>query len=198
MTTRRYAALGVLVSAVALLLATSRPWVTGRAADPVLAGASLVATGSQAAPAAVALAAVCLAALVVTLTAGRRTRVAAAVVLVASALGAAYAVARVLLDPADALSARAAEQAGRSGAVSVAAEVTGWMWMGLVCAVLLVGTCLWLAVVVRGAGGLSRRFDRPVSAPAEGRAPTRSSWDALSDGEDPTDTPPASGWHNDR
>ncbi len=197
MTTRRSAALGVAVSAAALLLVSTRTWVTGRTTDPVLGGAQVAATGSQAAPAAVAFGAVCLAALVVTLTAAPRTRVGAIVLLVASALGAGYAVTRVLLEPASALSARAAEQAGRSGLVSVTVTVTGWLWCGLICAVGLLVTSAWLVLAVRGTGGLSGRFDR-AGAPVEGRQPARSNWDALSDGDDPTDGPPVGGWHNGR
>ncbi|MGB8382069.1 MAG: Trp biosynthesis-associated membrane protein [Dermatophilaceae bacterium] len=192
MTNRRYAALGVLVSAVALLLATTRPWLSGRAADPVLGGATVVATGSQVAPGAVALGAVSVAALVVTFTAGPRTRVAATVALVACAMGATYAVARVVVDPGATLAARAAEQAGRTGSVAVDATVTGWLWVALGCAVVLLGTSAWLAVALRGTGGLSGRFDRPAST-AEGSGPARSSWDALTEGQDPTEGPPGRG-----
>ena len=187
MTGRRYAALGVLVSAASLLLATTRPWVSGRTADPVLAGATVVATGSQVAPAAVALGAVCLAALVVTLTAGPRARVAATLALVGSALGAAYAVARVLVDPESALSVRAGEQAGRTGLLAVEATRTGWLWFALACAVSLAATSVWLAVALRGTGGLSRRFDPPAASSSAGTGPARSSWDALTEGQDPTE-----------
>ena len=188
MTSRRYAALGVLVSAVTLLLATTRPWLSGRTADPVLGGATVVATGSQVAPGAVALGAVCVAALVVTLTAGPRTRVAATAALVASAVGVTYAVAQVVLDPGAALASRAAEQAGRTGPVTVDATVTAWLWVALGCAVVLVATSVWLAVVWRGTGGLSRRFDRPAATAERGRH-AQSSWDALTEGQDPTEGP---------
>ncbi|MGV1009999.1 MAG: Trp biosynthesis-associated membrane protein [Dermatophilaceae bacterium] len=190
MTARRYAAAGVLVAAAALLLASTRPWLSGRTADPVLGAATVLATGAQVAPAAVALAAVCLAALVVALTAGPRARVVATVALVVSAAGAGFAVARVAVDPSGALSVRAAEQAGRTGTVAVTATTTGWVWFALGCAVLLLAGCLWLAVELRGTGGLSGRFDRPSTAPAPGPARSANTWDALSEGRDPTDGSP--------
>lgn len=191
MTAKRYAALVVLAAAVGLLLSTTRVWLTGRTSDAVLGSATVVATGSQAAPGALALAAVCLAALVAVLTAGPRVRVVATVAMLAASVSAAYAVVRVLVEPAGALGARAAEQAGRTGVVPVDAGVAGWGWAGLCCAVGLVAAAGWLALATRGSGGLSGRFERPAAAGTAPRPSARTTWDALSDGQDPTDGPRA-------
>lgn len=189
MTGKRYAALAVLATGLGLLLSTTRVWLTGRASDPVLGTATVSATGSQVAPGTVALAAVCLAALVAILTTGPRVRAVAVVALLAASVGAGYVVVRVLADPATALGARAAEQAGRTGVVSVDATVTGWAWTGLGCALALLVASGWLAIASRGSGGLSGRFERPAGDPAQRSASAPTAWDALSDGQDPTDGP---------
>ncbi len=185
MNRRRFAVLGAVGAVAGLLVASTRPWLSGRTSDPVVGGSLVVATGSQAAPAAVALVVVGLAALVAALTAGPRARAVATVVLLASAAATAYAVARVLLDPGAALAARAAEQAGRTGPVTIEASVTPWVGFALGCAVAFVGFAILLAAASRGARGLSGRFDRPAGRPER----DRSSWDALTAGEDPTAGP---------
>ena len=71
---KRNAFVLLAVPTLLLLLLTTRTWVTGRTDDPVLGQATVAVTGSQAAPAVVALGAVALAALVAVLTGGPRIR----------------------------------------------------------------------------------------------------------------------------
>jgi uncharacterized membrane protein (TIGR02234 family) len=178
----------VIVPALLLLLAATRPWLTGRSADPLLGGGAVSATGSQLAPGVVALAAVALVALLATLTSGPWLRRACAVLLLVAALGAVALTVRPLLDPEGTLGRVAASGLGRTGEVRTTAAVAAWAWLALVAAVLLTLAAL-LALVAAGRwSGLSSRFEppaprRPVARTQEERR--RSAWDAVSEGRDP-------------
>lgn len=188
--TKRSAALAVLAPVVVVLGSAPAVWVSGTTSDPVLGASAVTATGTQASPGTVALTAVVAAALLGVLTSGRRLRVVATALLVAAAVGALVLVASVARAPADALGRRAAEQVGRVGSVAADARTTGWLWLGLVGAVALVGAAVVVAWAARGWGGLSQRFDRPTGERTGAPGALSSSWDALSAGGDPTaDTP---------
>lgn len=191
--TTRYAALAVLVPAALVLGCAPAVWVRGTSSDPVLGAASITATGAQAAPGALALAAVSAGAFVAVVAVGRRLRAAAAVLMVAAAGAAVALLARVLLAPAEAVGRRAAEQVGRVGSVPAEAAATAWLWVAVVAAVALLGATAVVGWAARHWAGLSPRFERAPAAPGDGRAGQGpvSAWDALSRGADPTaDTPP--------
>ena len=167
LTGKRAVSVAVAVPALVLLLATTRTWLTGRSAEPLLGGGVVSATGSQVAPGVVALALVCLVALVTTLTGGPVVRRASSVVLVLAAAGAVALTVAPLTDPEQALGRVAASGLGRTGVVRTTAEVSAWAWTALVAGILLFLASLLAAVAagrlvravqpVRGAGRRERR-----------------------------------------
>jgi uncharacterized membrane protein (TIGR02234 family) len=178
----------VAVPALLVMLAATRVWLTGRSADPLLGGGVVSATGSQLAPGVVALAAVAVVGLVATLTVGPRLRRACAVVLALAALGAVALTLPPLLDPVGALGRVAASGLGRTGAVNTTADVSGWAWVGLAAAAVLLAASP-VAVVAAGRwSGLSARYEAPGRVPVD-RGTRRSAWDELSEGGDPTVRP---------
>lgn len=187
MTSKRTVALLTVLAAVALVIVSFRPAVTGVSSDPLLGGSHLTATGGDAIPGLVTLAAALVAAALAAMTSGRIAR---RVSLIAYAVVAGLLLTltvRVLADPAGVLGPLAAGRVGRSGTVDVSATATGWVWLalaaGLLAAVALVlgwlGATSW--------GGLGARYDREPS-PASGERGERvdRAWDELSAGRDPT------------
>lgn len=197
LTRKRVVSVLVAVPVLLLLLATTRTWFSGRSADPLLGGGAVSATGTQVAPGVAALALVGLVALVTTLTGGPLVRRVSAVVMVLAGVGSVLLTLGALRDPQTALGRVAATALGRTGVVSTTAEVSGWAWLALTAAAVLVLSSA-LAVVAAGRwGGLSRRFDAPSEegGPASGGAAGRAgspadartnAWDELSAGTDPT------------
>lgn len=186
--TKRAAALLVLAPATVLLGVCRAVWVAGPTTDPVLGPATVTVTGAQAAPGTVVLAMVTVGALLGTLTAGRVLRTFNAVLMVLAALGALAVTALVLLAPAEAVGRRAGEQTGREGSVTADATVSAWLWVALVACAALVAATVVAGWSARRWGGLSDRFDRPAAlADGRGLVQPRSTWDAVSQGIDPTD-----------
>jgi uncharacterized membrane protein (TIGR02234 family) len=203
LTGKRSVSIAVGVPALVLLLATTRTWLTGRSAEPLLGGGVVSATGSQVAPGVVALALVCLVALVTTLTGGPVVRRVSSVVLVLAAAGSVALTVPPLTDPEQALGRVAAAGLGRTGVVRTTAEVSAWAWTALVAGVLLVLATLLAAVAAGRWSGLSSRFEVPVdesgrpasvgepeaTPAASARGTHRTTWDELSEGRDPTVEP---------
>jgi uncharacterized membrane protein (TIGR02234 family) len=197
-TGKRVVSVAVAVPALVLLLATSRTWLTGRSAEPLLGGGVVSATGSQVAPGVIPLALVCLVALVTMLTGGAVVRRVSSGVLVVASAGAAVLAMRALTDPEEALGRVAAAGLGRTGVVPTTAEVSPWAWTAVGAGVVLVLASVLAAVAAPRWSGLSNRFDAPAddggdqaAAPAPSRAEAdpgmhRSAWDDLSEGRDPT------------
>jgi len=190
LTGKRFVSAAGAVPALGLLLATTRTWLTGRSAEPLLGGGAVSATGSQVAPGVVALALVALVALVTALTGGPVVRRISAVVLVLAAVGSLVLSVRALADPEAALGRVAAVGLGRTGVVRTTAEVTVWAWTAVVAAAVLVLASVLAAVATRQWSGLSRRFDAPGDAAATPaateRGARRTTWEGFSEGRDPT------------
>lgn len=179
----------VTVPALALLLAATRTWLTGRSTEPLLGGGPVTATGSQVAPGVAALAAVALVALLATLTAGPRLRRVAAAVIPLAAAGALVLAVLPLGQPEAALGRVAAAGLGRTGEVRTTADVSVWAWVAVLAAVLLLAAAPVAVVAASRWSGLSSRFEAPQAAdspPAPGRS---SAWDEVSQGRDPTTRP---------
>jgi uncharacterized membrane protein (TIGR02234 family) len=201
LTRKRVVSAAVAVPAVVLLLATTRTWLTGRSAEPLLGGGAVSATGSQVAPGVVALALVCLVALVTTLTGGPAVRRVSTVALVLAAAGAVALTAVPLTRPEKALGRVAAAALGRTGVVATSANVSAWAWTALVAGLVLVLAAVLAAVAARRWSGLSNRFDAPgdgseattgtgdVTTAGTGQGTHRTAWDELTEGRDPTADP---------
>lgn len=186
LTSKRVVSALVAVPALLLLLASTRTWLTGRAADPLLGG-EVSASGAQLAPGVVALAAVCLVALVALLSGGPRVRRTSAVVVVLAAGGAAALAIWPLTDAPAGLGRIAAGTLSRTGTVATTAAATAWAWVAVIAAVALVLAALLAFAAAGRWAGLSSRFDAPgdVAAGAD-RGMRRTPWDELSEGRDPT------------
>jgi uncharacterized membrane protein (TIGR02234 family) len=206
LTGKRSVSAAVAVPALVLLLATTRTWLTGRSAEPLLGGGVVSATGSNVAPGVVALTLVCLVALVTTLTGGPVVRRVSSVVLVLASAGAVALVVPPLSDPEQALGRVAAAGLGRTGVVRTTAEASVWAWVALVAGALLAVASLLAAVAASRWSGLSSRFEVPAdtdrpgrpaaggpadAAPVTGQGTPRTTWDELSEGRDPTVEPAA-------
>ena len=201
LTRKRVVSSTVAVPAVVLLLATTRTWLTGRSAEPLLGGGAVSATGSQVAPGVVALALVCLVALVTTLTGGPAVRRVSTVALVLAAAGAVALTAVPLTRPEEALGRVAAAALGRTGVVATSANVSAWAWTALAAGLVLVLAAVLAAVAARRWSGLSNRFDAPgdgseattgtgdVTTAGTGQGTHRTAWDELTEGRDPTADP---------
>ena len=162
------------VPALVLLLATTRTWVTGRSGDAA-AGRRGGGHGRPGRPG----------------SRGPRRglpcrdrrdahgrtqgRLLSAVLHLLAALGALLSVASVLRDPGLALGRVAAGGLGRSGSVPTDASVTGWVWVAMVCAVvLLVGSVVALGAVGRWSDSPVGTTPRPsprMAAPDQMRTP---------------------------
>ncbi|HYN30513.1 MAG TPA: Trp biosynthesis-associated membrane protein [Dermatophilaceae bacterium] len=202
-----------LLGAAVVVVAASRPWVTGRVSDAVLGTSTLSATGGESAPGLVALALVVAAAALAVVTTGRVARTVALVLHLGAVLGAIALTVRVLLDPEGVLGPRAAAAAGRTGSLPTTAATTAWPWVALAGLAVALGSWVLALAGRRRWGGLSSRYDAPAGEAREpgeagkagdasaGGPPTAASqgargervssqWDQLSAGIDPTDVGP--------
>lgn len=182
---KRNAALAVLVPALALLAVATRPWATGRARDVLTAGVTEV-TGTTAAPGVLAVTAVAVVALLGLLTGGRLIRAASAGVVVLASLGSLALTVVVALRPVTAVADAVARELARTTAPATVGRSTVWVWLALVVAFLLTVGAVAAAVSSRSWAGLSSRYDRDTRAAAGPRGQTRTAWDELSEGGDPT------------
>ena len=175
-----------VVGALVLVAGAGRTWVGGTVDDAVLGASRVAATGTEVASGLVALALVAAAAAIASTTGGPVLRRVALAVLGLAAVGEAYAVARVVLDPGGVLGQVAARAAGRTGSLETHASVTTWPWLALVaCALLLVAAVGgWL-----GASrwrGLGARYESTSTTTGPRGQRVGSDWDRLDEGEDPT------------
>jgi uncharacterized membrane protein (TIGR02234 family) len=170
-----------------LLVSGSRTWVTGTVDDAVLGASRITGTGTQVASGVVALALAALAAAVASTTSGRAVRRVTLVLLLLAALGEAYFVARVLLDPSGVLGSVAATSTGRTGTIETRASVTAWPWVALVAALLLVACAVGGWVGSSRWQGLGARYETPRDRAGARGQRVASDWDRLDAGEDPTD-----------
>lgn len=201
----RVALLGI-VGLLLTVIAGTRVWASGTTNDAVLGTSQVSATGSVAVPGVVGLALVVMAALIAAMVTGRIVRRIVTVIGVAAAVGAVVLIARVIAAPADVLGTIAATAAGRTGSLEVATTLSAWAWVGLAGAAVLtlaavagvMGATRWPhpnkkydAPVTRTAGtghGVSDDHGAQTQAGPRGER-TRTDWDALSQGHDPTDVP---------
>lgn len=181
---KRSAALGVIVPALVVLGLSLMTWVRGTAPEALAHGLTEV-RGAGATPGGIGLVVICLILLLAQLIAGPGLRRIAAWLAVLAAAGATALIVRVALTPEESVAASIAGTVGRSTVEGATGSTTWAVWAAVVAGLgLVVGT-------VRGAlsadrwGGLSSRYERerPKAGPL---GQVRTTWDELSDGEDPT------------
>jgi uncharacterized membrane protein (TIGR02234 family) len=192
---RLLSVLGVLVGAGLVVLAAGRPWVTQRVIM-VPGVVTVSASGDQAAPGAVALAAVAAAGAVALLVAGRLAARLAGLLVTLAGAGVAASVVSVLADPRGAAATAVPGATGRTGPLGEPASPSAWVMVALAGGLLVVAGGV-VAAARAGAWPVpGRRFEQasgggtdggradPDDGTAAGDPVT--SWDALSRGDDPT------------
>lgn len=175
-----------LASAALGAYAASRPWVTGTGAEAGVGVASTAFDEIVSSPLGTALAFVVLACWGVLLVTRGRFRRAVAGLAVLAALG--Y-VGTVVWAPFS-LPEHLAEQVRvRTGGVLDETSLTGWFWLAVVAAVLVLASTVLGLRLVRTWPEMGSRYDSPAGArEAATEQPTENIdiWKALDDGRDPT------------
>lgn len=184
LTTKRNVILLALFATILALISSGRDWVTGSLNDGVSQVSEVTATGNQAAPGFFGVALVAGAAVIAAATAGRVARWIAVLVALGASIGMVVLCAMTLANPESALKGRMAEVTGHTGEALARGTLTIWFWAAMFASVLALATSVLGLLGVRRWPGLSSRYD----APADAEARSRSDWDLMSDGIDPTET----------
>lgn len=181
---KRAMAMGVIAPAAVVLGLSLLTWVRGSAPEALAHGTTAV-RGAGATPGGIGLVLICVILLVAQLIVGPGLRRFAAWLGVLAALGATTLIVRVALFPAESVAASIAGSVGRSTVEGATGSTTWAVWAGLVGSVALVLGTVRGALSVDRWGGLSSRYERerPKAGPL---GQVRTTWDELSDGEDPT------------
>lgn len=168
-----------LAGAALVLVAVSRSWLTYRFGTAPLPTREVDVTGAQLARGARVLGLVGLAGVAALPATRGHARTAVGALLTAAGAGVIAVVARVLLDPAQALLDNGPPDTHLAGAP----DLGGWPYAAILGGLLLLAAGLLAVVRGRRWQGLSARYDAPAETPRPGEA---SLWDALDRGEDPT------------
>ncbi|MFI7482727.1 Trp biosynthesis-associated membrane protein [Kocuria sp. M1R5S2] len=179
--------LTTLAAALAVFACSAATWVTATVRT-TLEPVTVEVAGSEAAPAVTALGLVAAAGALATAVSGRVLRAAVSAVVVLAGGGAAAASVAVAVDPAGAARGAVGESTGMINAGGQFA-VTAWPWVAAAAAVLVV-LCGVRALVAGRSWTTARRYERTGTESSPG-APARrgdeiDSWDALTEGRDPT------------
>lgn len=185
---RPVAVLALLLSAGALLLAWSQPWFLVSIDPGTGAREELVLGGDAAAPAIIAIALAVMAVAAVLALAGPRLRIVLGVVIALLGVGAVVVSVSVLTDPSTVFEREIAEHTGLGGSGALdtilAAASTLWPVLAAGAGAVTAALGVTVAIVARHWRSAGRRYERGGSA----ADPTDSvaTWDAISDGGDPT------------
>ncbi len=187
---RRAVVLVGLALAAIMLAAAFPTWVVGEVVDPVLGHLSVNASGQQLAPALVAGGVTALAGILAATIGGHALRIICAAAVLAAAVLGGMATTGVLRAPVQALSSSAGGALGPGSAAARSAQVNLWPWVSLLCCVGLAVVAVALVVYGRHWVQAGQRFETgsvPAGTPATpGTEPAASTWDRLSQGQDPT------------
>ncbi|MGP4915478.1 Tryptophan-associated membrane protein [Corynebacterium xerosis] len=168
-----------------LIGATRLTWAQADAPDLTGSAQSVAVTGTDAAPAVLALAIVAIAASLATSLASSWVRFVTGPVLIVAGLGAAWSSFAVTLDPQGAAAGAVTEATGVVGS-QVDAAATAWPLLAILPALVLCA----IGVVVLLVGGRWPRGTRyrsaAVAAPSDPAEDPAAAWDALTRGEDPS------------
>ncbi|MGX5358298.1 Trp biosynthesis-associated membrane protein [Kocuria sp. KH4] len=179
--------LATLVAALAVFACSAATWVAATVRT-TLEPVTVDVAGSDAAPAVTALGLVAAAGALTTAISGRVLRSVVSAVVVLAGLGALAASVAVLADPAGAAQTAVGESTGMVNAGGEFA-LTLWPWLAAVAAVLVTLCGAWSLVAGRS-WTPARRYERTGTGTAPGASAGRGdeidSWDALTEGRDPT------------
>lgn len=197
-----------LILAALLFGAASMVWFNVTVPNPVQ-DIEVAVRGTTSTPAVPALALVAAAAALALTIAGPRVRWLVAAAIPASAVGAGFAVVNAAIHPEQAAESAVGETAGVIGTQSAHA-VTFWPWSALALSVLLTLVGVWILLNLRGwSTAKGNKYERhrgvqdvteadrpsthrehgggnPVHDPDAARRDGIDTWDALSEGDDPT------------
>lgn len=191
---RGAAAGSTALTGAAVLLTTLPTWV--HATTPTATGDLAVsAAGTAAAPVAVSVGLVVIAAGLALALAGRAVRVVALFVVIAGGVGAGTTVVGFLRAP-QAVAASAAADVTAVRAINTPVTVTFWPYASLAALLLAVGVAAWLLLHLGHWQEVGRRYQPAERAPrsepgpatpqGHARRQAMDDWDAISRGEDPT------------
>lgn len=186
-TTKVTVLLFALAGALIVLVSGSRTWVSGHVNDAVLGKSQIVGTGTQVASGVTALALVAAASALAATTSGRVVRRVALVVLGLTGLGLGVLVVTVLADPSGVMGGVAARALGRTGTLHTQASATGWPWLCVIAALLMLVAAGGGWVGASSWRGLGARYEAQGTTTAGARGQrVGSDWDRLDAGDDPT------------
>ncbi len=179
--------LATLVAALAVFACSAATWVAATVRT-TLEPVTVDVAGSDAAPAVTALGLVAAAGALTTAISGRVLRSVVSAVVVLAGLGALAASVAELADPAGAAQTAVGESTGMVNAGGEFA-LTLWPWLAAAAAVLVTLCGAWSLVAGRS-WATARRYERTGTGTAPGASAGRGdeidSWDALTEGRDPT------------
>lgn len=182
---RRVTVLAGTAAAALLAGATRTTWIHATAPDLAGTAQQVTVTGSDAAPAVLALSLVAIAASLATALSSRWLRFLTGPVLIATGAGSVLAALGVVQAPQEAARSAVASATGMLG-TAVQAEPTSWPLLTLVPA-LVVATIGVLVLVIGGSWPVGTRYrSAAVVATADPGQDPAAAWDALTRGEDPS------------
>lgn len=189
--TRKLVVVLLSIAAGIVLLAAGRAeWITGTV-DGIAGPVRASAVGTEAAPGLAGLALVAMAAAIAATTSGRIARWVCIIALAAVGGGVIALSLRAVLDAPSVLGGVSATHSGTTGELEAAASATGWPWVAVVAAVLLLVAAAGAAVGSRTWGSLGGKYERPTGEDAAEVGGSRgervdSDWDRVTRGDDPS------------
>ena len=183
--TRRATVLAGTAAAALLAGATSTTWINATAPDLAGTAQQVTVTGSDAAPAVLALALVAIAASLATALSSHWLRFVTGPVLIATGAGSVIAALGAVQAPQEAARSAVGSATGVLGS-AVQAEPTAWPLLTLVPALVVAGIGVLVLVVGRGWPVGARYRSAAVVATADPGQDPSAAWDALTRGEDPS------------
>lgn len=183
--TRRATVLAGTAAAALLAGATSTTWINATAPDLAGTAQQVTVTGSDAAPAVLALALVAIAASLATALSSHWLRFVTGPVLIATGAGSVIAALGAVQAPQEAARSAVGSATGVLGS-AVQAEPTAWPLLTLVPALVVAGIGVLVLVVGRGWPVGTRYRSAAVVATADPGQDPAAAWDALTRGEDPS------------
>ncbi|WP_226832052.1 Trp biosynthesis-associated membrane protein [Brachybacterium sp. FME24] len=185
MPSRRVTVLAGTAASALLIGATRTTWAEATAPDLTGTSQSVAVTGSEAAPAVLALAVVAIAAALASSLSSTWVRYVTGPVLIAAGLSAAWSAIAAALDPIGAAGSAVTTATGVLGS-EVDAVATPWPLLALIPAAAVAAVGVIVLVAGRSWPVGTRYRSAAVAAPSDPARDPAAAWDALTRGEDPS------------